>query len=414
MPALALDCNSCDDDSHESEVVEPRPRNRSRYLHLVPSLEAETPVSAPDPPFGGWVYNPDDPRGPSDEQWSRMSHAEMCEFWAIYGGRVKKYFPPEYIQQRAEEASLDKAGWHLDRFNIWYPTVEQLSQLTEAERADWLEKITNYLHEIEGFMGESIEHRNATGMITDALIMHFEPFGLPMFIEGEVQIVEPEWPRVFVDVAVVFGISGRSRARWVSKIEGHDKLKGAEKLNLCMEVLNLSAPENDYVKKAIMYAALEIPEYLVFNIHDGIITRFYLPDETGEGSLGVPTVLARNVVDPTVGPGKKWGLPGGVYPAYHREEASSGRLHSSVLGLDFGLVDGMPRFFDGDRMLLLAREKSKLDTARADAEAMQRRRADERAAAEAARADAEAMQRRQAEQQLAAAMVMIEAMKRAA
>ena len=185
-----------------------------------------------------------------------------------------------------------------------------------------------------------------------ALRAHFAEL-TDTYVSGDILTYYTEGnPRDVVapDVLVSFGIGQKRRHTY--KVWEEGKVP-----DFVMEFSSKTTYRNDLTDKKVLYAALGIPNYLLYDAES-----LYLPS-------------------PLMG----FRLVEGVYVPI--EPGADGRIHSEVIGLDFVIQEGRLRVYDpiGGEWLQTPAE---MQAARADREAMARQQ-------QHARADREAMARQQ-------------------
>lgn len=191
-------------------------------------------------------------------------------------------------------------------------------------------------------MSEGRPHKRAKTRTLDFLGRHFSAMGRSIYLAEEMAVLYPGEEVITPDVLAVLDVAqpeDDERLAWVVADEG----KG---LDFVLEVLHRGDRKKDLVDNVERYAHLGIPEYFVY-------------DRARQQLHG------HRLAGP--GPGR-----------YQRVVPQAGRYPSVVLGVDFALVAGTLRFFQGESELggtaaLLGRLQSMVDdqSARADLAAAQ-------------------------------------------
>jgi Uma2 family endonuclease len=190
-------------------------------------------------------------------------------------------------------------------------TVEQWRATTPRERERFLVEVNDILNEKAILAPESRAHGRAKVAVLDRLGQHFSRIGRRIYLASEMSVHYPGEPVFVPDVLAVLDVDDPGdddkRLAWVVA----EECKG---LDLVIEVLFHGDRGKDLVRNVSFYARLGIGEYFVYDARNWEIDGWWLPEN-------------RDV--------------------YTSIEPQLGRLHSRVLGLDLGVVDGSLRFYAG-------------------------------------------------------------------
>lgn len=252
------------------------------------------------------------------------------------------------------------------------PSEERWRAMSQAERDAFLAEALAALQREAELMPEGAPHiRSKTG-IREVLGDYFARAGRKIYLGSELPVHYPNERAFAPDLIAVLDVEDPGdedwRSAWVVANEG----KG---LDLVLEVTYQGNRQKDLATNVVRYARLGIPEYFIYDRLKQRVLGYRLPSRS-----------ARRY-DP-------------IRPA-------GGLLASRVLGLDFGVIGGKPRFSAAGAQVpetreLLARANAMVDELELRAEAEARRAEEEANRAEAAlrRAEEEA-QRAEAEAQRA-------------
>jgi Uma2 family endonuclease len=248
------------------------------------------------------------------------------------------------------------------------PSREVWAGLTEAERAKWVERL-GPMPDSERFAPESDWHIEAVRTSEDSLEAFFRKRGRGVYIGRSITVYYPEERRFAPDLFVVNDVEGHRRSVWNVLVEGRG-------LDFALEVHWGGDKRKDAERNVEWFARLGIPEYFLFDARRTVLHGWHLaaPDDR----------------------------------VYTRIVPQNGRWPVRSLGLELGLWEGQPRWYDGVGMVPLTRELNQalslslneaLERVR-DAEA-ERDEAADRAAAASERAAAEAERAAAAEAEIA-------------
>ncbi|MFO0591184.1 MAG: Uma2 family endonuclease [Polyangiaceae bacterium] len=189
------------------------------------------------------------------------------------------------------------------------PTEEQWRAMSQAERDRFLEDVLDALSGPAIAMSEGRPHKKAKSRALDMLGLHFRALGRRIYLAEEMAVVYPGQQTFTPDVLAVLDVEEPEddpRMAWVVA----DEKRG---LDWVLEVLHAGDRKKDLVDNVERYAALEIPEYFVYDKRQQRIHAYRL-----SGNRRYQPVLAQ-----------------------------AGLYRSNVLGLDLAIVDGSLRFFQG-------------------------------------------------------------------
>jgi Uma2 family endonuclease len=195
------------------------------------------------------------------------------------------------------------------------PTEEEWRAMTAAERDAFLVQVNDMLSDPRQTMGEGRRHKKAKTRTIDALGLHFNTIGRPVYLAEEMTVVYPGEAVFTPDVLAVLDVvepEDDPRLAWVVADEG----KG---LDLVIEVLHHGDRQKDLVTNVERYASLGIPEYFIYDRKMQKIHGYRLPDDKAR--------------------------------RYRKIVPQFGRYTSAVLGLDMAIVEGRLRFFYGQAEL---------------------------------------------------------------
>ena len=251
------------------------------------------------------------------------------------------------------------------------PSREVWEKLSAEERARWIERL-GPMPESERNAAESDWHINAVRASEDALDGFFRKRGRGSYIGRGLTVYYPEERRFAPDLFVVNDTETHQRSVWNVLVEG----KG---LDFALEVHWGGDKRKDSERNVIRFARMGIPEYFLFD--------------------------ARRVVL------HGWRLARPQDRTYERIVPQNGRWPVQTLGLELGLRDGLPRWYDGLGVVPLTRElNAELSLSLNDAlERAQQAEAARDAAIE--RAAAEAQRAAAVEERAAAAEAELEALR---
>jgi Uma2 family endonuclease len=241
------------------------------------------------------------------------------------------------------------------------PTEAEWRNMTPAERESLLVQINDALSDPRQAMSEGRRHKKAKTRTIDALGLHFNSIGRPIYLAEEMAVLYPGEAVFTPDVLAVVDVvepDDDPRMAWVVADEG----KG---LDLVIEVLHHGDRNKDLVANVERYASLGIPEYFVY---DRLHQQIY--------GYRIPDARARR---------------------YQRIVPQFGRHASAVLGLDLAIQAGKLRFFYGQAELpgttdLIGRLNSMVADLEARAEEAQAQLLEAATQTEAAQAQAQAAQ----------------------
>lgn len=246
----------------------------------------------------------------------------------------------------------------------------------EARSAFHAEVAAAYRGELIRTM-EGLPHSRSKIRIADVLGHHFRTLGRNILIATELPVHYPGEPVVVPDLLAVLDVEDLGeedpRRAWIVAEEGRGP-------DLVIEVVDAGDRRKDFIDNVLVYAALQIPEYFIYDRSKGRVVGYRLPHPDATRYAPIP--------------------------------AHGTRLWSTVLQLALGIIGGRLRFLVGDAELpsqqqILARANTLLDEleVRAEAEAAARAEAEQRIAeatqraeAESLRADTQAAARAEAEQ----------------
>jgi Uma2 family endonuclease len=187
--------------------------------------------------------------------------------------------------------------------------------MPEAERERLLIQINDTLSDPRSAMSEGRPHKRAKTRALDLLGRHFSAMGRVVYLAEEMSVLYPGEEVFTPDVLAVLDVpqpEDDERLAWVVADEG----KG---LDLVIEVLHRGDRKKDLVDNVERYAGLGIPEYFIYD-------------------------RARQQIH-----GYRLARPGAG--RYQRIVPQVGRYPSAVLGVDFAIVGGSLRFFQGESEL---------------------------------------------------------------
>jgi len=193
-------------------------------------------------------------------------------------------------------------------------------------------------------------HRKAKTSALDALGRFFQRIGRRVYLSSELPVFYAGERRFVPDLLAALDVEPHERTKWVVSAEG----KG---LDFVLEVHVSGDVAKDHERNVTRYAALGIPEYVIFDAGRSRLLGYRLPDATAR--------------------------------AYERILPQEGRFASRVLGLDLVVEGAKLRFFHGTAPLeeadeLIGRLGSMVDELIAKKEDAERLLEDERAAKEEA------------------------------
>lgn len=191
------------------------------------------------------------------------------------------------------------------------PTTETWRAMTSAERESFLVRVNAALSDPRSAMSEGRPHKRAKTRALDLLGLHFKAMGRVIYLAEEMAVVYPGEVAFCPDVLAVLDVpqpDDDERLAWVVA----DEQKG---LDFVLEVLHRGDRNKDLVENVERYARLGIPEYFIYDRARQQILGYRLTDA-----------------------GSK---------RYQRIVPQSGRMTSTVLGLDLAIQGGTLRFFQG-------------------------------------------------------------------
>jgi len=240
------------------------------------------------------------------------------------------------------------------------PSRERWLAMNAAEREAHVHLATMALQRQQELMGEGRPHAIARGTAISTLGEFFGRIGRKIYLADELPVLYAEEPSFCPDILAVVDVEDPGqddrRSCWDVEIEGRG-------LDLVIEILNNGDRQKDLVSNVARYARLEISEYFVYDCNRQALYGYHLPLR---GTRNYQSISNR-----------------------------SGRLPSTVLQLELGIVDGHLRFFYGEALVPETRELiSRLD---AMLEQRERRLVEETAAREAEAEARVAAERRAAE-----------------
>lgn len=253
------------------------------------------------------------------------------------------------------------------------PPQEIWDRLSEEERVRILDSLPSEFPVDEAAPPEGGFHQEEKESVRDQLRRFFGRRGRAVFLGSELPVYYPGERMFSPDVIAVLDVDPHTRDAWVVSVEK----KG---LDFAFEVTVRGDRRKDAERNVDWFARLGIPEYLMFDWPRKRLTGFRLS-------------------------------PGGSR-SYQPIVPQGGRYSSMVLGLEFGLLAGRVRVFDGTAPLpnsdeLIRQLEGMIDDVQARAQA-----AEERAEEEARKREEEACKREESERHLAEALAEVERLRR--
>jgi Uma2 family endonuclease len=196
------------------------------------------------------------------------------------------------------------------------PSREVWADLSAAERAAIVERL-GPMPDSERFAPESDWHIEAVRTSEDSLEAFFRKRGRGAYIGRSITVYYPEERRFAPDLFVVNDVETHKRSVWNVLVEGRG-------LDFALEVHWGGDKRKDAERNVEWFARLGIPEYFLFD--------------------------ARRVVL------HGWRLDAPEARVYTRIVPQNGRWPVQSLGLELGLWNGQPRWYDGVGMVPLTRE----------------------------------------------------------
>ena len=282
-----------------------------------------------DEPFGGWTFDPRNQLEPTEEQWDSMSSDDARLISERYGPRIKRRLAPDDLAELLTEASSPPAGWFLDPSDPEYPSNNQSTRMAASEETQVQENIDTYLWKTGARMSESETHIVFVEMIFYAIISFLESKNRGAYVARQARLYYSKSKWVEPDVMVVTNVPMRTEGDW-KILEENGRVP-----DICFEVHYFGSWSKDFIEKRHHYAKMGVKEYFIINARNLRIRAYRLG-------------------------------PNGVYQRIRR---SGKRLYAHALNLSIAIVNKLPRFFDGENMLLTHQEKADAEAARADAEA---------------------------------------------
>ena len=175
------------------------------------------PISGPGSPTGR-----EPPRGPTQEEWDRLSPEERVRY----------------------KEALHQAG---------------------AEYDEWLSSVD------PGALAQTEVHLDATVETRETLRHHFKDHHPGLYVATNLDVYYPGEPKFLPDVLAVWGVSIHKRDSYVVIEEG----KG---LDLVIEVLRRGDREKDLKTNVVRYARLGIKEYFVADLAKNRLWAYRLPE----------------------------------------------------------------------------------------------------------------------------------------
>jgi Uma2 family endonuclease len=216
--------------------------------------------------------------------------------------------------------------------------------MTPSQRLDFQLRVLDALNDPVEAMSEGRAHQRAKSRALEALNLHFRSTGRVIYLAEEMAVLYPGDKPFTPDLLAVLDVvepEDDERMSWAVA----DEHKG---LDLVIEILHKGSRDKDLVENVERYARLDIPEYFVYDRGRQQIHGFRLG---------------------AVGAGR-----------YQRIVPQLGHYRSTVLGLDFAVIDGNLRFLAGEAELpgsaellrrlegMMASLEAKADLAAAQAE----------------------------------------------
>jgi Uma2 family endonuclease len=264
------------------------------------------------------------------------------------------------------------------------PTLEEWRSLSAAQREAYKDSIPQD-PVFDASAPEGDVHDWTVTEAREALEQFFRRKGRHVYLARNRRVLYPGEDAFDPDLLAVLDVepTAAPRSAWIVAEEGRG-------IDFALEVYVFGSRNKDAITNVKRYARLGVPEYFFF---DRPARRLH---------------------------GWKLGSPGAR--SYTTLIPQAGRLHSDILDLELGLVEGRLRFFSGSAELPTATEllgrleehtrKLEEDWAEKDRlyeEALQRAQAEsERAQAESKRAQAESERAQEAERRLAEATAELE------
>ena len=198
------------------------------------------------------------------------------------------------------------------------PSSEVWAGLTEPERARWIERLEP-MPDSERFAPESDWHIEAVRTSEDSLDAFFRKRGRGVYIGRSITVYHAEERRFAPDLFVVNDVEGRRRSVWNVLAEGRG-------LDFALEVHWGGDKRKDAERNLLWFARLGIPEYFIFDARRTVLHGWHLAEPCDR--------------------------------TYTRIVPQGGRWPVRSLGLELGLWEGQPRWYDGVGMVPLTRELS--------------------------------------------------------
>jgi Uma2 family endonuclease len=241
------------------------------------------------------------------------------------------------------------------------PTQAAWDAMTPEARAAALAQL-GPMPDHEASPPEGDWHIEAVRVSEDALDGQFQKRGRGVYIGRGITVYSPEERRFAPDLFVVLDVPTHKRTTWVVSAEQRG-------LDFVLEVHYGGHRRKDAELNVERYARLGIPEYFMFDARRVLLQGWRLER-----------------------PGDR---------VYTRIVPQNGRWQVRALGLELGLRDGLPRWYDGISLVPLTREMN-LELSRSLNDALERaEQAEADRDRETARAQAEAERAQAAEEELA-------------
>ena len=274
-------------------------------------------------------------------------------------------------------------GFLLDPDDVCPPSTDAWERMTVDQQEFVDSWLSQGLKRREDGVSQNKLHYWVVFFLALTLHAHFSRRGIEAIVATDIRLrLTKKYLRskkdevVAPDVFVFWGHVEMDEEEW--RVENKDMLPP-----ICFEVHSHGARSKDVIRNVKRYARYGIEEYFVYESEGAVLTGYRL-----DSARGVYKKLACD---------------------------NAGRVHSEVLGLDFGAVANRVDVFDengriptsaeGEEALRelarLWKERAEAEARRAEAEALRRRAAERREKIAAKRAATEATQRKAAEERAA-------------
>lgn len=250
------------------------------------------------------------------------------------------------------------------------PSAAAWRAMTPAAKQSFLNDALAALQQQADLAPEGRPHSTAKMAAAATLGDFFDRIGKQVYLACELPVHYPEQPGFAPDLLAVLDVpdpgNADTRMAWVVEDEGRG-------IDFVLEITHRGNRRKDLFDNVMEYASLQIPEYFVYDRLQQRLFGYRLPNPDATRYTPIPSRL--------------------------------GKLKSTMLGLDLGIVGGRLRFYYGEAELPEARELvtrlnelmdeaedrlAAAEAGRAEAEKRAEDEATARVAAEAARAEAEA------------------------